>query len=390
MTADTTTQDLLTATKALTPLIKKDRDEMETQRRLSDTVVRALGDAGIFRALYPRSLGGLEISPLVFMEVIEELSRADASTGWCALATAGSAHIAGRLKNKGGKEMFGEPPDIKIAGTIIPRGEAHLVDGGFRVSGEYTFGSGIDYSNWLMCLCRLFDLNGVKLTPEGNPETVMMFVPIEQAVVHDTWSAYGMCATGSHDYTLEEVFVPAELSLNLSEPTDETGPLFNPRPMMVYLLSPAASCVMGIARGAMDTFVETLAGSGTNASPIPLRDRPAVQSAVGQAEAAISSSRSFLMEAVADVWGGACRGEPESSRTIARARLAAVNAIRESARAVNLLYEAAGTTAIYRSHPIDRSYRDISVLSKSWVGSATNIDSAGAALLGVTPQGPGW
>jgi alkylation response protein AidB-like acyl-CoA dehydrogenase len=159
---------------------------------------------------------------------------------------------------------------------------------------------------------------------------------------------------------------------------------------MVFLLAPAAACLMGIARGAMDTFVDFVSGRGTNSSPIPLRDRPAVQAAVGQAEAAIGSARAYLFNAVGNVWNAACNGEADPGRKIAKARLAITNAYRESARAVDVLFEASGTTAVYRSHPIERYHRDISVLAKHWGGQTANIDMAGQVMLGLKPAGPGW
>ena len=264
MTTDTATPDIVAAAKALTPLIKESQDEMETHRRLSDPVVQGLADAGIFRAYYPRSMGGLEVSPLTFMKVIEEISRADGSTGWCAVNTGDGGNLAGRLKTEVARELFGEPPDVKIAGTVVPRGEARIADGGFRVGGHFTFASGIDYANWLLCFCRIFHENGVKITPEGTPETVMAIVPVEQVDIRDTWSAVGMCATGSHDFMVDNVFVPTERTFPLFDQPHESGPLFNPRTMMVFLLGPAAACLIGIARGAMETFVDSVSSKDSN------------------------------------------------------------------------------------------------------------------------------
>jgi indole-3-acetate monooxygenase len=140
----------------------------------------------------------------------------------------------------------------------------------------------------------------------------------------------------------------------------------------------------------MDTFVNLVAGSGSNMSSTPLRDRPAVQALVGQAEAAIGSSRAYLFDSVGKVWDAACARETDPSRSITQARLAITHAIRESARSVDLLFEAAGTTAVYRSHPIERFYRDIHVAAKHWGGYASNLEMAGQSLMGVKPGGPGW
>ena len=125
-------------------------------------------------------------------------------------------------------------------------------------------------------------------------------------------------------------------------------------------------------------------------SPTPLRDRPSVQTAVAQAEAAISSARAYLYTAVGNVWTAFCDGDADPGRKIAQARLAITHAIRESVRAVDLLYEASGTTAVYRSHPMERFYRDIHVAAKHVAGQTSNFDMAGQALLGLMPAGAGW
>ena len=266
MTSDTSTHDVVAGAKALAPLIKEYQEEMETLRRLSDPVVQGLANAGIFRAYYPRSIGGLEVSPLTFMEAIEEISRADGSTGWCAMITGDTGILGGRLKKDVALKLFGHPPDVRIAGSLIPLGEARITDGGFRISGYFTFASGIDYANWLGCHCKVFDDNGPKIAPQGDPETVVAFVPVDQADVRDTWSVAGMCATGSHDFVVDDVFVPAERSFALLDQPNEPGPLFNPRTLMVSIMAPNAACLMGIARGAMDTFVDLVAPMGSNMS----------------------------------------------------------------------------------------------------------------------------
>ncbi len=390
MHSDTSTHDVVAGAKALAPLIKEYQEEMESLRRLSDPVVQELANAGIFRAYYPRSIGGLEVSPLTLMEAIEEISRVDGSTGWCAMITGDSGILGGRLKKDVAIELFGQPPDVRIAGSLIPLGEARITDGGFRISGYFTFASGIDYANCLVCNSKVFDDDGAKITPQGDPETVVAFVPVDQADVRDTWSVAGMCATGSHDFVVDDVFVPAGRCFALLDQPNEPGPLFNPRAFWVFIMAPDAACLMGIARGAMDTFVDLVAPRGSNMSPTPLRDRPSVQTAVAQAEAAMSSARAYLYDAVENVWNTVCNGDADPGRKIAQARLAITHAIRESVRAVDLLFEAAGTTAVYRSHPIERIYRDIHVAAKHLAGQTSNIDMAGQALLGLKPAGPGW
>lgn len=140
----------------------------------------------------------------------------------------------------------------------------------------------------------------------------------------------------------------------------------------------------------MDTFLESVASSGSNMSPTPIRDRPNVHAAVGNAEAALSSARAYLYDAIGSAWQVARDGGPNLGQVIAQARLAVANASRESTKAVDLLFEAAGTTAVYPSHPMERYHRDIHVATKHLGGNASNFDMAGQVLLGLKPPGPGW
>ena len=390
MSDEKPSNDFVSASTALLPLIRESRSEMESQRRLSEAVVRGMDDAGIFKAYYPKSLGGLEVDPLTFMEVVEEISRADSSAGWCAMITGDAGNLAGRLEHKVAAKLFGQPADVRIAGSVIPRGEAHQVDGGFRISGHFTFASGIDYANWLVCHSIVFGDNGPKMTDEGVPQTVIAFLPKEEADLRETWTAAGMCATGSHDFHLHDIFVPRERTLRLADQPEETGPLFNPRTLLIFFWGPFATCLLGIGRGAMDTFLESVASSGSNMSPTPIRDRPNVHAAVGNAEAALSSARAYLYDAIGSAWQVARDGGPNLGQVIAQARLAVANASRESTKAVDLLFEAAGTTAVYPSHPMERYHRDIHVATKHLGGNASNFDMAGQVLLGLKPPGPGW
>ena len=194
--------------------------------------------------------------------------------------------VGGRYKNKVCAELFGQPPDVRIAGTVVPRGQAREVDGGFRISGHFTFASGIDYANWLVCTSVVMDDQGPVMTDLGVPRILMAILPPEDADERETWTAAGLCATGSHDFHVDDLFVPSDRCFGLSDQPAEPGTLYDPRMLLIHVWGPLAACLIGIGRGAMDAFLETVAGSGSNMSPTHIRDRPAVHTAVGSAEAA--------------------------------------------------------------------------------------------------------
>lgn len=390
MVRSTVAKDVVARAEALAPQIRAARAEVESGRRLPAALAQALDQAGLFQLYLPRSMGGPETDPLTSLRAIEALSRADGSVGWCAMLSNGVAAFAGWLRADVGRAMFGQPPHFRGAGSFRPEGEAQLVDGGYRVRGRWDYASGINHANWLVFSCRLIDGNGPRLSPAGTPETRMMLAPAESATVLDTWHVLGMCGTGSNDFVLQNVFVPEEHTFPLYGPPQEPGPLYNPRMSLVAGWAITAGNSLGMARGAMDSFVELACASGTTVSKTFLRDRPTVQVTVAEAEAIISAARAYLLDAVGTAWRATCDGVEDPVQELAQARLAITHAMRESVRAVDLLFHAAGTNAIHRKHPLERYFRDVHVAVQHGAAVLSNFESAGQALLGLRPSGVGW
>jgi alkylation response protein AidB-like acyl-CoA dehydrogenase len=382
--------DVVAAATALAPQIHAARDRMETERRLPAALVQAMVCAHLFQLYLPRTMGGLEATPLTAFRAIEALSAADGSVGWCALtATAGSLAF-GWLATEVGRQLVGQPPDVRLAGAYRPTGAARPVDGGYRVSGRWDFASGIDHANWLSVTCPVVDDQGPRQTPSGLPELRTVLVPPSVATVEDTWSVVGMCGTGSHDFVLDNVFVPLEHAVAIFAPPPHPRPLYTPRLFLVTMWTPFAGNALGIARGAIDAFITLATQVGSSSAPTLLRDRPGVQAQVGAAEAILRAARAYVLEAVGAAWEAVGHGRPDPREEIAQARLAITHAIREAVRAVDLVYHAAGTNAIYRKHPLERFFRDSHVAVQHVAGMPAHIEAAGQVLLGLRPSGFGW
>ncbi len=387
---ETITDDPVAAAVALIPQVLAARDEAEAGRRLPPKLAEALDQAGMLRLGLPRSMGGQETDPITSFRAIEEISKADGSVGWCCLIASGTSIMTGRLRPEVGRSMFGQPPNVRISGSARPEGEARPVDGGYMVQGHWDYASGIDHANWLLCTCKIMDGDGPRMTPSGALVTRSMLVPVEDAKILDTWTVVGMCGTGSKDFVVEDVFVPEERSFSRNDPPQESGPLYHPRLMYVATWINNAANALGIARGAMDAFVELAAETGSTASTTPLRDRLPVQLTVAEAEAIISSARAYVMESIGNAWTALCEGVPDPSREIAHARIANAYAVREAVRAVDLLFHAAGTNAIHRKHPLERCFRDIHVAVQHGAALPLNYEFGGQVLLGLRPTEIGW
>jgi indole-3-acetate monooxygenase len=382
--------DVVTVALNLVPLIRARRDELETARRVPPPLVQAIAEAGLFQLHLPRSMGGPELPPLTTFRVIEEFSRVDGSVGWCTMIANGACFFVSRLRTEVGRELFGQPPDVRIAGSLRPEGKAYKVEGGYRVQGRWDFASGIDHARWLLCTCTVMDGDAPQLASNGVPEVRHLLVPAAAGTIIDTWSVVGMCGTGSHDFVVDNVFVPRPHTFSFTEFPEEAGALYHPRLLLVVAWTDTVGNALGIARGAIDTFTELATHKSSTSAPTLLRDRPLVQARVAEAEAILNAARAYVIDAVGTAWDAICAGLPDPSREIAQARLAITHGMHEAVRAVDLVFHAAGTNALYRKYPLERYFRDIHAAVQHAAGLPSHYESAGQVLLGLRPDGVGW
>ena len=218
----------------------------------------------------------------------------------------------------------------------------------------------------------------------------MLFVPAEDATIHDTWHPMGMLGTGSNDFSLEDIFVPEDQTWELWGPAQESSPFYDPRLFMVFTWPPVVANALGMARGAMEAFVDLATQSGSTSSATLLRDRSHIQNTVGRAEAIINSSRNYVLDSVGAVMDAITEGKADPGPQIAQARLAITHGMWEAVKAVDLLFHAAGTNAIHQKYQLERFFRDIHVAVQHGAGLLSNFDSGGQVMLGLKPSGPGW
>src|SRR3990172_1463917 len=157
MTTTTSTDPIaiIESARALRPLVESVRDEMEAQRRMPASLVKAMADARLFHLFVPQSIGGLEVDPMTFTRVVEEVARVDGSAGWNLMIGAGCGMFAGFMPEHVAKEAFGGPNDVAAA-ALAPRGKAVVENGGYRVNGRWSLASGIHHATWVAGGCIVF------------------------------------------------------------------------------------------------------------------------------------------------------------------------------------------------------------------------------------------
>jgi indole-3-acetate monooxygenase len=381
MTA-TETQSALDAARKLTPMIRSCADEIEADRELPRPLFEALADAGLFQLALPRALGGAEIDLPTYVQVLEEIGKADASTGWVVNQCAIFATYAARMPRDIARLIWIDTPHSVVANTPIPTARAVVVPGGYRVTGSQGFSSGCRHAAWLAARAYIFENNQPRLK-DGQPEERYLFVPAAEAELLDTWHVRGMRGTGTHDFAVSDVFVPAERTvLQAGAPLLDTGPLYQ-IPRSLLFASGDAAVALGLARSCLASFFELAGAKKPRAMQAMLRDQPLVQAAVGHCEAHLRSGRAFLNEVVRDLWTEAISTGTITLDQRAALRLATTHAIHLAVQVVDTVYQAAGVTAIYEGNLMQRHFQDIHVISQHLQGRLSHYELVGKHSLGL-------
>lgn len=237
------------------------------------------------------------------------------------------------------------------------------------------------------------DGDAPRLTPSGAPEVRTLLVPAESTKIVDTWSVVGMCGTGSHDFVVDGAFVPAAHDVSRIKAPQAAGTLFsvyNAHVGQGATWSNTAANALGIARGAIDTFIDMATTTSSTMSTALLRDRPMVQMRLAEAEAILGGARAYVMESVRTAWQAALDGTIDARQHGVPLRLAITHSIHEAVCVVDIVFHAAGTNAVYRKNPLERYFRDIHVAVQHAAALPLHIEAAGKVLMGHPLQAVGW
>jgi alkylation response protein AidB-like acyl-CoA dehydrogenase len=355
---------------------------IERAGRLPDDLVKAMQAAGLFGLTMPRSMGGLEADPLTQLEVAEALSVGDGSAGWVAMIGSDGGYYAAHLAREVAEEIYADREAI-TASVLVPRGRAERVDGGYRVTGRWPFGSASLHADWFVGGCLVTEGGQPVQGPDGGPLVRMTFFPAESCSTLDNWQTTGLAGSGSVDWQVDDVFVPEERSFSLFESPVDPAPLYA-FPWFIVVNAPGPS--LGIARAAIDALC-TLAGEKENhPGGGKLQDELLVQTAVGRAEAELGAARAYILEATGALWATVCAGIEPTLEERASYRLAGIHAFRAARNVVQAMYEAGGGSALYSCSPLDRHLRDIATITQHAFANARGYGEVGRAFMGLDPD----
>jgi indole-3-acetate monooxygenase len=379
--------DIISAVRALAPEIQSRGDEIAALRRLPLDLVTKLKAAGVFRMAMPKAWGGPEMTPREQCEVYEVLGAADASVAWCAKIGSDSGYFAAQLDEGIARALFSDL-DCVTAGQVPPNGLGERVDGGYRLSGHWTFGSGCTHAD-VIATGFLVTENGKPVMRGGAPEARIALAPASQFEIIDTWHSTGLAGSGSNDYRVKDLFVPAAQTIAQEDPPRRSEPLYC---YFGMFLASWHGIALGLARRAIDATI-AIADRKLHIfppPPIPLRQRPHARVALAKAEMTWRATRAFTYETTDRIWDEARTAGHISSDTRRAMALSLSHAFRSSREIAQSMYDVVGPTAVFAAKsPLDRLLRDAITMSEHLLLSDSFLEMVGAGIVGDPPQ-IGW
>jgi alkylation response protein AidB-like acyl-CoA dehydrogenase len=369
---------ILANARALGPAIEEAADAIARERRLPDDLVESMRRAGLFRIAFPRAWGGPEMDILRQCALMEILAYHDASAAWVAMICSDSGHYAARIEDAEARALY---PDLDLltAGALAPIGQAHRTEGGFTVTGRWQFGSGCLHADRMIGGCILLE-NGVPVMADnGLPEYRVVWLPKDRVEIHDTWYTTGLAGSGSNDYSVKDVFVPAAHSFHPFRSGVRTEPLYR---YHGFFFANLPAVALGCARRMIDELRKLAYGKMTMPAMQLMKDEYRVQVALADATARLGAARAYQNERIGAVWETLLRGDLPTLEQRAGIGMMSAHGIQTALAVAEIVCEAAGTTALYATSPFDRRRRDLMTIAGHFIGQRRAYQTAGQLLFG--------
>ena len=363
--------ELVQRVRAVGPDLAAAARQAELERALPSAVVERLRELGLFWLKTPATLGGAELDPLEFCDVLEEVAYHDASAGWAVMVGNGTTgFLAGSLPEDGIREMFTPGAQLPIvAGQFIPRGTAEPVDGGWRVTGRWSFCSGLPHADWLVGACAT-----------GDGDIRLACVPKAEATVLDTWHVAGLQGTGSHDFSLQDHVVPARRTMSLIAEPPKRGGALHRQPARLFVGNELGPVAVGIARRALDDMRGLAASTTRGFTATPLRDRAAFHKALGQADAKLTAASLLYRDTVALGWQRFLEGRADDAlMAVGMART--THAVDTCVDLVSDVFRFGGGRVLALDNPMQRHLRNLIAIAQHVFLTDENFELAGQAIL---------
>jgi alkylation response protein AidB-like acyl-CoA dehydrogenase len=376
-------KEVLERVRALEPSIREQAHKIEQQRRVPLDVIEELKAAGCFRLAVPDSYRGEEADLRECLEVFEEASRIDGSTGWVTMIGATTPLVLSVFPRATFDAVYSRGADVIGGGTLAPKGAAVPEGGGYRASGEWPFGSGSDHCEWLVLHCLVVENGSPRIGPSGRPDMRLLLVPRSEVEILDTWHVSGLKGTASNDLRIEKAFVPEERSAELFGASPEVESTLFRVPMLGQLSLAVAACALGIARGALDEVTELVKGKRPAFKPMQrVAEDQLARFELGRADLLLSAARALVYEEARSAWEKTAAGAELTHSERARMRAGGWQATAMAAEVVDLAYGLGGGTSIYETCSLQRRFRDVHAVTQHAAVSRDTVAWLGGFLAG--------
>lgn len=392
--ADIEAQPTVRTAVAMQPAIRRFQEEIEREQRMPPALFEQLREAGFYKMVIPRALGGMQLDPLSFLRTVELLAEAVGSVGWN-LGNGGVGQLVTLgLPDDGVEEIYGKRADTVIAGTAVPGGgQAVPVAGGYRVSGRWQFGSGCREASWMLGSFQVLDDTG---KPRPHPEGGSLywrgvFARSDVEIVPGSWDVTGLRGTGSFDWTVKDVFLPTrrtmpQVGIPLENQWARWPGLTYQLPVQCWVGPHHSSVITGIARAGINALIDLAGGKQPRGRPVGLLcENPQVQDAVGRADAILNAGRIYRSAMIAELWNTLAAGGETTLEQRARCRLASTYAADSARQAMDLMYRYGGSTSFKRESRLAECWRDLQTVGQTVTLAPEWYPIGGRVYLGLDP-----
>jgi alkylation response protein AidB-like acyl-CoA dehydrogenase len=368
---DIDAQPLVQAAIALQPELRRLHEQVEQDQRLPPTLVQQLHAAGFYRMVIPRTLGGLQVDPLTYLRVVELLAEGAGSVGWNVCNNSIGQLVTLGLPDDGVHEIYPSGHATVIAGTAVQGGgQATPVEGGYRISGRWSFGTGCQEAAWMLGSFQIMENGQPRRRPDGGTFWRAIFRREEAEVVPGSWDVTGLRGTGSFDWTVKDAFLPERRTMiHAGMPLDNQWSRW---PGITYALPSVcwvgphhSSVITGIARAGIDALIALAVDKTPRGRTGLLCENPQVQDAVGRADAILNAGRVYRSAMITELWNTVAAGNETTLEQRARCRLASTYAADSAREAMDLVYRLGGSTSFKRASRLAECWRDLHVVGQT-------------------------